>query len=434
MKTALSLILFFAVIVVTSLTASAQNYKIKQRMTMSGQTMESTVYVKGSRQRTESGGFMGMASDVATIQQCDLKRNVQVNDKKRLYFIDPFAAADDVDVAPARPVAGGKTVKGGTVTMTTSIVDTGERKQMFGLTARRIKTSMTMKSSPDACTKVDNAMETDGWYVDLPQFSCPVDFRNSQMAAMRDTNRGCEDRMIVKSTGTAKLGFPLELTQKMMSGGTQSFTQTIETLEFTKAALEDSLFNVPSEYSLASNSEDLYGTPDMSAILRDAQKDVSDPDRSEPKTARDPAPAAKRPGVKRIGVLMPSNQTGEAISTVELQSFLVRQMTAGNVEAVAINSQQEARSFDCDLLFSVDLSKLKQSAASKVGGLFGKVTGTDTSATQNYEAQVDYKMVSIADGRTVLQNKAAKKTSGDADAAVEAVLEMAAAAGLKAAK
>jgi hypothetical protein len=43
-------------------------------------------------------------------------------------------------------------------------------------------------------------------------------------------------------------------------------------------------------------------------------------------------------------------------------------------------------------------------------------------------------MVSIADGRTVLQNKAAKKTSGDADAAVEAVLEMAAAAGLKAAK
>ena len=417
---------------------SAQNYKIKQRMNMGGQAMESTVYVKGSRQRTESGGFMGMGADVATIQQCDLKRNIQVNDKKKLYFVDPFTSDGTGDaVKPAAPApreTPDNAVKGGTVTMTTSIVDTGERKQMFGLTARRIKTSMTMKSSPDACTKVDTAIETDGWYVDLPQFSCPARLPNNPMEAMRATNRGCQDRMVVKSTGTGKLGFPLEFTQTMTSAGTQSFTQTIETLEFSKAELEDSLFNVPADYTLAPNSQDLYGAPDMSAILEAAKDNNTSAKRSDPLPSADPGKPAKRPGVKRIGVVTPNNRTSEALSISELQSYLVQQLTTGDVEAVAVSSEADARMADCDLVLTVSVSKLKQSAASKVGGLFGKVTGTDTSAVQNFEAQVDYKMLSLADGRSVLENKASKKASGDADAVVRAVLDMTASAALKAAR
>jgi len=153
-----------------------QNYKIKQTTSMQGHEMSSTVFVKGSRKRTESGGMMGMGADVATIEQCDLKRTVQVNDKKKLYYIQPDAtgetASSNTNATPSSSVT--KPTKGGTVTVTSNIIDTGERKQMFGLTARHIKTSMSMKSSPDACSKMDMSMETDGWYVDLPLFSCPM--------------------------------------------------------------------------------------------------------------------------------------------------------------------------------------------------------------------------------------------------------------------
>ncbi|MEP6787430.1 MAG: hypothetical protein ABJB40_03300, partial [Acidobacteriota bacterium] len=111
--------LFLAIIFAFAATGVlAQNYKLKQKTTISGQTFESTVYVKNPRKRTESSGYMGMGSDVATIEQCDLKRTVKVNDKKKLYFIEPFAAdaAEPPPAAPRPPAAATKVTKGGTLT------------------------------------------------------------------------------------------------------------------------------------------------------------------------------------------------------------------------------------------------------------------------------------------------------------------------------
>lgn len=59
-----------------------------------------------------------------------------------MYAIEPFD--DGTDTTPATPTPTTKnkptpTVKGGTVTYISNITDTGERKQMFGLTARHIK-------------------------------------------------------------------------------------------------------------------------------------------------------------------------------------------------------------------------------------------------------------------------------------------------------
>ena len=69
--------------------------KIRQRVSMGGQTFESTKMIKGARQRTEqksgAGGAMDFMSQVATIEQCDLRRTVQINDSKKLYFVQPFA-------------------------------------------------------------------------------------------------------------------------------------------------------------------------------------------------------------------------------------------------------------------------------------------------------------------------------------------------------
>lgn len=206
MRKLIKSVIFATIFGLASSAAFAQNYKIKQSTSISGNKMESTVYVKGSRKRTENGGMMGMTNDVATIEQCDLKRTVQINDKKKLYYVDSTVVSEP-STAPVKktPVAAGKATKGGTVTHTSSIIDTGERKQMFGLTARHIKTSMTVVSSPDACSKQDMKIETDGWYVDLPLFSCPfTPGPSSPMAPESPQPRGCEDRVITKSTGTAQ--------------------------------------------------------------------------------------------------------------------------------------------------------------------------------------------------------------------------------------
>lgn len=412
---------------------TAQNYKIKQTVTMSGQTTTSTTYVKGPRKRTESSGMMGIGADVATIEQCDLKQSLSVNDNKKKYAVEPF---DDGDAPPSTttkstpPKTNTPVTKAGTVTYISNITDTGERKQMFGMTARHIKSSMTMESSPDACSKQEMKIETDGWYIDLPAFSCPVTIRPSQMPRYETPQRGgCRDKFVSRTTGGGKMGFPLSETRTMtFSGGTT--TQITETLEFSKTTLDDALFAVPDGYAKVENSQDLYGQPDYSAMMRGSMND--DKDRSKvvtPSSSNIPAtPGAKRPGTIRIGVLAPTNRGSENISITNMQAFLVSKLTGGNVDAVAVAGEADARAASCDYILSSDFSKLKQSTASKIGGLFGKVTNTDTSASSKYEAEVSFKLIQLATGKQALQNKVSSKTENNADSAAQSVLSSEAAA------
>jgi hypothetical protein len=168
----------------------AQQYKLRQANTMTGMKTESTIYVKGPRKRTEAGGYMGMSSPT-TIEQCDLKRTIKINDKKKLYFIEPFAKVDNneepVKQAAAKPAPvekeNQKIEKGGTIYFYSNITDTGERKKMYGFTARHIWTTQKIKPSADACSMKDSMIiKTDGWYIDLPEFNCPVTYSRNAIA------------------------------------------------------------------------------------------------------------------------------------------------------------------------------------------------------------------------------------------------------------
>jgi hypothetical protein len=416
-----------AVFVLSSTVVSSQTYMIKQTVSMQGQKMTNTTYVKGPRKRTASGGMMGMGADVATIEQCDLKQNVKVNDKKKLYTVEPF---DTDNEAPSpRPAAGARpkpqpTKRGGTVTYVNNITDTGERKQMFGVTARHLKTSMSMEASPDACSKADMKMESDGWYIDLPEFSCPVNFRPQTMPNYQAPQGGCQDHIVSRSTGSGKLGFPLQETRTMSMGGDQSFSQTTETIEFSRAPLEQSLFDVPTGYAIASDSQQLYGQPDMAAMMRAAQAGNNDDDStrsgSNPSfniSGNSGSMPASFTGTK-IAVLMPTSK-GEGVSTSSLQMFLIDKLSGGNVRAMAVNSEADARAAGAAYILTSDISKLKQS---KAGGLFGAVTGINAAA--KYDAQVDYKLVKLADGSTVLSSKSASKSETEANAAAQNILGM----------
>ncbi len=417
-----------------------QNYKIKQTMSMNGQKSETTTYVRGSRKRTEGGGFMGMGIDVADVEQCDLKRNLKISDKKRMYAVEPFddGAGETTDTKIQNPKSKIQNLKGGTVTLTSSINDTGERKQMFGLTARHIKTSMAMQGSPDACMKDSVKVETDGWYVDLPSFSCPITVR-PQVPQMGGAAGGCRDKMIFKNSGGGKLGFPLTETRTMnMGDGDMSFTQTLETVEFSKATLDAALFDIPAGYKPADSAQDLYGKPDIGAMMKAMGGDDDDADMPKTpiknnSTSGNSTPKAKKAGTIRIGVYAPTNKSGESISTTNLQSFLVQKLTGGSVEAVAVNSEADAKAASCDYVLSSDFSKLKQSTASKIGGMFGKVTNTDTSSARNYDAQIEYKLVPLSGGKAV-SSKASNKSESDVDRAAEAALSQEVSAILSAVK
>ena len=154
-------------------TTSSQNkpttndVKIRQRISSgAAQGMETTLYIQGQRMRNEMAGSMGFT----TIMQCDLKRTLTINERTKTYMISPTegatpgAAGDGGPAVPSPSTQPATTPqRGGVVNVTNTITDTGERKQMFGFNARRIKTSMEKKASADACDK-DQKVETDGWY------------------------------------------------------------------------------------------------------------------------------------------------------------------------------------------------------------------------------------------------------------------------------
>ncbi|CAA9398231.1 MAG: hypothetical protein AVDCRST_MAG74-1426 [uncultured Pyrinomonadaceae bacterium] len=81
--------LFFWIFAITILTCSPilADVKIKTRNTVAEQTTESTVYIKGKRQRSEQD-FGGMKT--VNLTQCDLRRDVQLNAQAKTYFLSLY--------------------------------------------------------------------------------------------------------------------------------------------------------------------------------------------------------------------------------------------------------------------------------------------------------------------------------------------------------
>ena len=145
---------------------AANDLKIKYRMTTSGQSMETTTMLKGARERSEMK--MGDGMEIINVTQCDLKRTLQISDNARKYVITPMESSEaTVNSGPSARVTTEPGQRGGVITYNINAVDTGERKDMFGFKARHVKTSMSIESSPDACSPIKQRMETDGWYIDF---------------------------------------------------------------------------------------------------------------------------------------------------------------------------------------------------------------------------------------------------------------------------
>lgn len=397
----------------------AGDLKIKYKSNTGGSSMESTTMIKGARERNEMSFGGGM--DMVSITQCDLKRTVQISDRVRKYVITPMetdtTARSTSTPAPASTPAE-PTRRGGLVTYTTTATDTGERKEMYGFTARRIKTSLKIESSPDACSPVNQRMETDGWYIDFAvNFDCDLD--RARVANPPATAAGgCRDRFQFKRQGTARTGYPLSETTTMYGpDGSVTFTSTKEVVELSREPLDAALFDVPAGYTEASSTQEFYAVPSMNSMTSPSQEQPREQTEDGPSNT-----SAKQPGVVRVGVVTINNKAGKAVSIDSLRDRLVGNIESAGVDAVPLNAisqaeaEIEAKAKQCDYILYTDISSLK---ASKLGGMFGKVTGVQGVAKT--EAKVEYKLFAVGERSPLLQSSASAKEEGDEASAGTAI-------------
>ncbi|HWW74426.1 MAG TPA: hypothetical protein VNZ44_03470 [Pyrinomonadaceae bacterium] len=422
-------------------TAALADLKVTRRVGAGGRSSETTVYVKGSRQRTETPAL-------TTIEQCDLRRTIQISERSHKYVIIPDQPAEgEATPAPTAPQTSRPTRRGGVVTHTVTITDTGERKQMFGFNARHIKTATVMDAPQGTCSPGHMEMEADGWYIDMPAgFSCDVT-RAPSPPPTRGGRPDCQDQVRTKLVGTARLGLPVSMTTRMKTGGEEdaeasaamagAMTMTLEVTDISNVTLDPALFEVPAGYTEVASVQELFGAPSSAEMMRQAMagnrtegadEGAERGGMSTPSAMSNAAAAVqpKRPGVVRVGVVPINNRSGREVSAESMSVQLVNAVTGNGVEAVALaaseqaSAEAEARQKECDFILYTDLAALKPSAG-KVGGMFGRAVGAVTGS-ERYESRVEFRLVPTAGDATRIELNASAKQEG-AEASVGAALD-----------
>jgi len=318
---------------------------------------KSTEYIKGGRMRTdmeyEQRGMTGSKKKVTetTITQCDKQKRISFNSKKKSYYSEPMSGATAADVKNA-------TRSGGRVIMTGVVTDTGERAKLFGFDARHLKQTYTITPGPNSCQKETMKIEMDGWYADLPQFSCPL--RRKPREFQMDSK--CFDEVEYRMKGEVT-GFPVkEIKTLTMQGMTMNIEE--EVVEILRVPLADSLFEAPVGFKAANtlkevedDSEEANGSFDPT-IDAPTQTTTVNPTLSVPKAGvGKQVPVGKKPGVIRVGIVKPAvkmadKDSAETASDVAdaVAGLFEERMTKQNIEVVMLASENEAKGAECDYI------------------------------------------------------------------------------------
>ncbi len=467
----------FLILITTILglsTAALADVKIKTKQTVGGSATENTTYIKGKRQRTEMmGGVM------VSITQCDVGRDLQLAPQAKTYTVTYYddgagSAPGAVNTGSPAPVT-----KGGTMFVTTTIKDTGERKQMFGYTARHIIQTIETESSADACNPSKTKMEMDMWVIDA-EFGAACTQTRQYRPYNGGKSGGCQDKVVPKTIGSAKSGYPVW--QKMISydaNGKESFTSIQEVVELSKATLDQALFEAPADYREVKDASQLYTAASNTGLSYSGQKSSNSTADSSytssmasairNSSAQRPSEpgniADKKPGTVRIGVAIKTASVGEGINPADLssaiQNTLGQYLKGTKLEIVPLEAKlaaaqaDEAKQKDCDYVLLATVSHKKgggggfgfgkmlgsvisQTGIGQTGSVVGNIAGqmattaivTATSLSGNVKSKdeltLDLKLSSSADNSAALSKQLKAKAKSDGDDIISAVIEQAA--------
>jgi hypothetical protein len=299
-------------------------------------TTTSVTSADGKRQRIEYG------SEMIVISQCDTGRHTQINGEHRKFFT---AAPPPVTPAPASK-------KGGVITYTTTVTDTGERKPMFGSTARHLTTLVIKEPGAGACDKIRERVETDGWFIDRPAaLACEASEAKPPVVVTSD----CADEVKYVQVGSATAAYPLSYTVKTSAdnGPPTSMTMTVASLE--RVTLPDATFATPEGFDEVTTLADLTSGPTSDA--------------------------------PKVGVLAITNKTKDAVSLRTLSEALSISLVDAGLNAAMLQATTpaaaltEARGKSLDFILITQVTEISKPAK----GILGKVGGS-----KEYGAKVDY--------------------------------------------
>lgn len=360
--------------------------RYKTKYTTGDQITESATFITDQRERYELG-------DIILIKQRDQKRNVEISRSANSYVIVADDAPAATPEAPRPP---------GVVMVTMSIVDLGDRKDIFGKTARHVRTLVERQPQPGACDQSKLRTDTDAWYIDVPKV-----IAGASDPAKPVNASGCADEIKTTDSGDAALlGFAVSYHTSLTDladKDAKPVESSMEVTEFEVVTLDRSLFDVPPGLTEAA---------DPKAFNRSIS------DANEAKLARAPAEsiAPKKPGTVRVGVPEFANKTSQTADTRALRQRIIAELEEQQVEAIpmAFAAQTEldarARELGVDYLLIAEITDLK---SSKPGGLTKVMKKTAGEGARDItEAKLNVQLVPAGGGKPRLVKNASGKDGG----------------------
>ena len=366
---------------------AAQDLRFRTVYTTGEQRTETVSFHKSGRERFEF-------ADMVVLKQPDLKRTIQISRAASSYLVVPDGQQPPAVSAPGTPQTPG------VVVVSTTIVDTGERKQAFGLQARRVRTTIDRQPQQGACDPAKQRIEIDGWYVDAPT-------TQAQQVAGQPA-AGCVDDIRATHTGDPKvLGFPIAYAMTMTGEDGKPNVASMEVTELEVTTLEPALFEIPPGLTDAGN-------------LQALSRAVSDA--SEVQLAREMATtpvAPKAAGTIRIGVPEFTNKTTQQVDTRALRAQLIAQLQQAKIDAEPLPAGaqaellQQASARGADFLLVAEVTELKVSKGGGLGGLMKAASSVAGAAPAKdpTEAAISIKLVQ-PDGKTRVSTNAKGKDGG----------------------
>ena len=258
------LLLTYLTTIVTFPGPSVEGVKIVTRQISGNSTDTRTEYLTADRLRNEwqSQARDGATPPMATIIVHGERDHVFMLDLNAHEYVSYDTDSHGNTVAAFRPRP--LTDSGGTLQIWIENIDTGERKEIFGHTARHIITREKRVPSKDACSKA-SISETDGWYIDdsiMPQWRQPKKNSVATLVVATEVSAGSNDKCAnrldkieVHHSGV-ETGFPVKVTTTLQSeiteadGSSHKLASTwgSEVMELKEGPLELALFEVPKDF------------------------------------------------------------------------------------------------------------------------------------------------------------------------------------------
>ena len=379
---------------------AATDLKYATTYTAEAMKSSSVTFVKGQRERFEF-------QDIVLLKQHDLKRTVQIMTTANTYLVVPDGAP--APVMPGAPAAPSK--PGGIVNVMTTIVDTGERKQAFGLQARRVKTMIDRQPMPGACDTSKQRIETDGWYIDQPKaLATPPD----ASAIAQAVPGGCKDEIQPTVNGDGSvLGFPIAYTTTITGQDGKPVVTSMEVTAFEVASLDAALFEIPPGMNAAMN------IGEMAKKL----SDINETRLAEADAKPEKAPKPTKPGAVRVGVAEPVNKTQQSVNTRAIRQQLIAQLAEEGLEGVPMAAaapeelQSRAQQLGYDYVLLAEVTELKASKPGGLGGMMKAASGITGGGGANgapqevTESTLNIKLIGV-DGKAKLATTSKGKEGG----------------------